>query len=101
MPIKKVETDFNSFMLSPDETKILYGTMIEMGDLGHGPYCIANKDGSNQMILKQTDISDRNPVWLKNNKIVFKGDEEKLFVADNDDNTVQEIAENVSLYVAK
>lgn len=46
-----VETEFNSFMLSPDETKVLYGTIIEMGDLGHGPYCIANKDGSNQMIL--------------------------------------------------
>ncbi len=96
-----VETEFNSFMLSPDETKILYGTMVEMGDLGHGPYCIANKDGSNQMILSQTDISDRNPVWLKNNKIVFIGDEKKLFVAENGDNSIKKIAENVSLYVAK
>ena len=95
------ETSFNSFMLSPDETKILYGTMIEMGDLGHGPFSIANKDGGNQMILTETDISDKNPVWLKNNKIVFTGDEKKLFVADNDENTIRQIAENVSIYVAR
>ena len=75
--------------------------MIEMGDLGHGPYSIANKDGSNQMILTQTDISESNPVWLKNNKIVFIGDEKKLFVADNDKNSIRQIAENVSLYVGR
>ena len=96
-----VETYFNSFTLSPDQTKILYGTMIEMCDLGHGPYSIANKDGSNQMILPQTDISDKNPVWLKNNKIVFIGDENKLLVADNDENSIRQIAENVMIYVAR
>ena len=95
------ETDFNSFMFSPDETKILYGTMIEAGDLGHGPYSIANKDGSNQMILPQTDISDKNPVWLKNNKIAFIDTENKLFVADNDENSIRQIAENVMIYVAR
>ncbi len=97
-----VETDFNSFMLSPDETKILYGTMIEMGDLGHGPYSIANANGSNQMILKGTDIADsKKPVWLKNNSVVFIDNEKNLFVANNDDNSTQKIAENVSSYVAK
>jgi hypothetical protein len=97
-----VETEFISFMLSPDETKILYGTIIEMGDLGHGPYCIANKDGSNQMILEQTDIgSNKNPVWLKNNSIIFTDYEKNLFVANNDELSIQKIAENVSLYGAR
>ena len=97
-----VETEFISFMLSPDETKILYGTMTEMGDLGHGPYSIANANGSSQMILGGTDIAgSKEPVWLKNNTIAFIGDENKLFVADNDNNTVQEIAENVSSFVAR
>jgi hypothetical protein len=97
-----VETEFISFTLSPDETKILYGTIIEMGDLGHGPYCIANKDGSNQMILEQTDIgSNKNPVWLKNNSIIFTDYEKNLFVANNDELSIQKIAENVSLYAAR
>ena len=97
-----VETEFNSFMLSPDETKILYGTMIEMGDLGHGPYCIANADGSNQMILVGTDIAgSKKPVWLKNNNVVFFDNENNLFVTNNDDNSVRKIAENVSLYKSR
>ena len=97
-----VETEFNSFVLSPDETKILYGTMIEMGDLGHGPYCIANADGSNQLILVGTDITgSKKPVWLKNNNVVFFDNVNNLFIADNDENSVQKIAENVSGYVAR
>ena len=97
-----VETEFNSFKLSPDETKILYGTMIEMGDLGHGPYSIANATGSSQMILEGTDIAgSKKPVWLKNNSAVFIDNEKNLFVANNDDNSIQKIAENVSSYVAK
>ncbi|MDD3435432.1 MAG: hypothetical protein PHY76_03040 [Patescibacteria group bacterium] len=97
-----VETAFTSYTLSPDETKILYGVMIEMGDLGHGPYCIANADGSNQMILTQTDIaSNKSAIWLKNNNIVFTDYEDNLFVADNDKNSIQQIAENVSLYVGR
>ena len=97
-----VETEFNSFMLSPDETKILYGTMIEMGDLGHGPYSIANANGSSQMILEGTDIAgSKNPLWLKNNSVVFIDNEKNLYVANNDTKSVQKIAENVSGFVAK
>lgn len=95
------EISFNSFRLSRDETKILYGTMIEMGDLGHGPFSIANKDGSNQMILTKTDISYTTPIWLKNNKIAFIDTENKLFVGDNYKNTIRQIAENVFNYVAR
>jgi hypothetical protein len=97
-----VETEFNSFVLSPDETKILYGTMIEMGDLGHGPYCKANADGSNQMMLEMTDIgSSKSPVWLKNNSLAFIDNENNLFVANNDENSIQKIAENVSDYTSR
>jgi Tol biopolymer transport system component len=97
-----VETEFNSYTLSPDETKILYGTMIEMGDLGHGPYSIANANGSSQMILVGTDIAgSKKPVWLKNNNVVFFDNENNLFVANNDDNSVRKIAKNVSGYVAR
>lgn len=94
-----VETDFTSFTLSPNETKILYGAMIEMGDLGHGPYCIANVDGSNQMILKETDIaSNKKPIWLKNNNVAFADYEKNLYVAKNEEKTILQIAKNVSEY---
>ena len=96
------DTDFTRFTFSPDESKILYGTMIEMGDLGHGPYSIANADGSNQMMLEMTDIgSSKSPLWLKSNSLAFIDNEKNLFVANNDENSIQKIAENVSLYKSR
>jgi hypothetical protein len=54
------------------------------------------------MILEQTDIgSNKNPVWLKNNSIIFTDYEKNLFVANNDELSIQKIAENVSLYGAR
>lgn len=95
------EIEFTGFMLSPDKTKILFGAAVSWGDLGHGPYNIANADGSQQMMLKDTDIaSSKQPVWLKNNRVVFIDNESNLFIANNDDNTIEKVAENVSSYVA-
>ncbi len=97
-----VETTFTSFLLSPDKTKILFGAIIEMGDLGHGPYCIANSDGSNQMILTQTDISsNKKPMWLKNNSVAFIDFENNLSVANNEDNSIQIVAQDVTDYKAR
>ena len=95
------EIEFTGFMLSPDKTKILFGAAVSWGDLGHGPYNIANADGSQQMMLKGTDIaSSKQPVWLKNNRVVFIDNENNLFIANNDENTIEKVAENVSSYVA-
>ena len=95
------EIEFTGFMLSPDKTKILFGAAVSWGDLGHGPYNIANADGSQQMMLKDTDIaSSKQPVWLKNNRVVFIDNENNLFIANNDENTIEKVAENVSSYVA-
>ena len=95
------EIEFTGFMLSPDKTKILFGAAVSWGDLGHGPYNIANADGSQQMMLKGTDIaSSKQPVWLKNNRVVFIDNESNLFIANNDENTIEKVAENVLSYVA-
>ena len=97
-----IKTEFHNFTFSPDETKILFGALMAWGDLPHGPYCIANADGSGQLILEETSIAyKRNPAWLKNNSVAFTDNEENLFVTNNDDNSVQKIAENVSVYVAR
>ena len=97
-----VKTEFYFFTFSPDETKILFGALMAFGDLPHGPYCIANADGSRQLIIEESSIAyKRNPAWLKNNTVAFTDTETNLFVTNNDDNSVQKIAENVSVYVAR
>lgn len=98
----KVDTDFTAFIFAPDKTKILFAIMLEFGDLAHGPYCIANANGSQQMLLKDTDIaSSRKPVWLKNNSVAFIDNDENLFVANNDESTIVKVAENISSFVAR
>lgn len=96
------ETDFAPYSFSPDKTKILFAALIWQAELTMGPYCISNIDGSKQMILEQTS-TDRvfTPIWFENNKIAFVDDENKLFVADNDKNSIRQIAENVMIYVAR
>ena len=95
------ETEFTDYTFSPDKTKILFGALIWQGEVTLGPYCISNVDGSKQMILEQTRTDlGRKPIWLKNNKIAFIGDENKLFIADNDKNSIRQIAENAMIYVA-
>ena len=96
------ETDFSPYSFSPDKTKILFVALIWQAEYTQGPYCISNIDGSKQMILPQTN-SDyrRSPIWLKDNKIAFIDTEQKLFVADNDKNSIRQIAENAMIYVAR
>ncbi|MDD2386707.1 MAG: membrane lipoprotein lipid attachment site-containing protein [Bacteroidales bacterium] len=90
-----VETEFINFTFSQDETKILFGALLEFGDLGHGPYCIADANGSNQMIILQTDISGtKEPIWLTNNSLAFIDNVKNLFVINDD--VTQQIAENVT-----
>ena len=97
-----VDTDFTSFIFAPDKTKILFAVMLEFGDLPHGPYCIANADGSQQMLLRDTDIaSSRKPVWLKNNSVAFIDNDENLFVANNDENIILKVAENISSFATR
>ena len=97
-----VETEFAYFVFSPGEKKILFGTLVGWGDLPHGPFSIANIDGSNQMILKQTDISSKmKPVWLKNKSIAYTDNERNLYIANNDENTNLKIAEQVSFFRAR
>ena len=99
----RVEAEFNYYTFSPDETKILFKIMLgDSEETFHGPYCIANTDGSNQFILEQADQSwARRPAWLKDNRVIFTDRENNLYVANNEDNSVQKIAENVSSYLGR
>ncbi len=97
-----IKTEFHFFTFSPDETKILFGVLVGWGDLPHGPYCISNADGSNQIMLEGTDIAGiKKPEWLKNNSLAFRDNESNLFVTNKEDNSFTKIAENVTACVAR
>ena len=56
--------------LNPQGTKLMFCTIIPDGIFTHGPYNVANLDGSNQCTLK-TDIEFGMPTWLKDGSLVF------------------------------
>ena len=57
---------------------------------------MANIDGSNQMILEPSDrFVEALPVWVNNNSVIFMDQESNLYVANNDENSIEMIAENV------
>ena len=98
-----IKTEFYNYIISPDETKILFRILLgDNEETFHGPYCITNIDGSKQMIVEETEsIGPNLPVWLKDNRVVFIDYDQILYVANNEDSSVLKIAENVSSYVAR
>lgn len=97
-----MDIHFSYFFLSPNKAKVLFGTTVAFGDLAHGPFSISNVDGSNQMMLEQTDIANHlKPMWLRNNYVAFTDQDQNLMVANNDKNSTQKVAEEVSIFVAR
>lgn len=86
---------YYGFTFSPDSTKVLFVAQILEQKWRYGPYCIANIDGSNQMVLEQSDsFIETLPVWLNNNSVIFMGHKGSIYVANNDENSIEKIAEN-------
>ena len=87
---------YYGFTFSPDSAKVLFVAQILEQKWRYGPYCIANIDGSNQMVLEQSDrFIEALPVWLNNNSVVFMDHEGSLYVANNAKNSTEKIAKNV------
>ncbi|MDD3435434.1 MAG: hypothetical protein PHY76_03050 [Patescibacteria group bacterium] len=93
---------YYGFRFSPDSTKVLFVAQILEQKWRYGPYCIANIDGSNQMVLEQSDsFIEALPVWLKNNSVIFMDQESNIYVANNDENIIEKIAENAFDFKSK
>ena len=87
---------YYGFTFSQDSTKVLFVAQILEHKWVYGPYCIANIDGSNQMMLEQSDrFVEALPVWLKNNSVIFMNQKSNIYVANNDKNSIEMIAEGV------
>lgn len=104
------ERDFIHIQFSPEGGKVLFGVFLEFGDLPHGPYCVANLDGTHQRILIEDGISSPiSPVWV-GDRLVFHlshYDEEKemtlisLYETNKTDNSPKLIVKDVDQYNAR
>ena len=58
---------------SADKSKIIFAILVGFGDLPHGPYCVANADGSMMKLLNDTDMGSKfKPVWCNNNAVYIR-----------------------------
>lgn len=88
---------YSYYIFSPDMTKVAFGVeMLEGGEWVTGPFCLANIDGSKQMALEESNfIVVSNPIWINNNEFAFRNFEGELYIANNDKNSTEKIAEGV------
>jgi hypothetical protein len=64
------ELEFNPISLSPDGNSMAYTAAVYWGE-GWGYYCVANLDGTMQVLLNNSNIWDKNPQWLDNSTLVY------------------------------
>ncbi len=92
---------------SADDSKIVFSVLLGFGDLPHGPYCVANTDGTNMQVLEGTDMgSSFKPIWC-NNSVVFErtidaenGISEFCYTKEKD-NSIVRIDQGVDYYAVR
>lgn len=77
--------EYMQYSISPDRSKVAFGAMLMLGDVAHGPLCIANADGSQQQILVEDGVSDEQPLlWIGNRLFFIDVDHELTSENDGD-----------------
>lgn len=66
------ELSFDLERVSPDGKKILYSAFIPSED-AWGVYCVADSDGNNQTLLKDSHTLNARPQWLADGSLVYVG----------------------------
>lgn len=95
--------------MSPDCKKVAFGIITFFGDLPHGPFCVANIDGTNLQLLDDTDIgSDSKPLWCNGNAVFERtksmGEENnisELCYTQATDNSIARIDQDVDYYAVR
>lgn len=65
------DPEFDFISIDPTNKSVIYGAIIEYGDLGHGPLCFASLDGSIQLAFPDTDVANLTAGWLGNGSLVY------------------------------
>lgn len=77
--------EYMQYSISPDRSKVAFGAMLMLGDVAHGPLCIANADGSQQQVLVEDGVSDEQPpLWIGNRLFFIDVDDELTSENDGD-----------------
>lgn len=102
--------------ISADGSKIIFAIMLDMCDLAHGPYCVANIDGSNMQVLEDTDMGSAfKPLWSNNNVVYLCSYEsetelnewggaktiDELCYTQATDNSIKRIDQDVDYYATR
>jgi len=74
-PAYAEKPEFNFLSFAPNKKYLAYTTILEYGDLGHGPLCLASTDGKLQMAFEDTDAPDLVYGWLNDGSLVYVGKE--------------------------
>ena len=67
------EMDYNFISIDPTRKSVIFTTILEWGDLGHGPLCFASLDGTVQLALEDTDAANVKVGWLRDGSLVYVG----------------------------
>lgn len=102
--------------ISADGSKIIFAIMLDMCDLAHGPYCVANIDGSNMQVLEDTDMGSAfKPLWSNNNVVYLCSYEsetelnewggaktiDELCYTQASDNSIKRIDQDIDYYAVR
>ena len=69
------EPEFDIYSIDPTRRSVAYAALIEWGDLGHGPLCMASLNGEVQVALEDTDVADLSWGWLNDGSLLYVGEE--------------------------
>ncbi|MBO6027124.1 MAG: hypothetical protein J6P73_07745 [Bacteroidales bacterium] len=67
------EPEFVFYSIDPTRQFVAYAALIEWGDLGHGPLCMASLDGKMQVAFDGTDASDLSWGWMSDGSLLYVG----------------------------
>ena len=75
--------EFVFYSINPTRTCVAYGTIIEYGDLGHGPLCMSSLDGKVQVAFKDTDAADLTWGWMPDGSLLYLNGRSIMIVRPN------------------
>ena len=74
------EPEFVFYSINPTRTCVAYATLVEWGDLGHGPLCMSSLDGKMQLAFGDTDAADMTWGWMPDGSMLYVSGKEVMIV---------------------